>query len=285
MASFKIGCQTYSWEMLGTDWQGTPEQILDAVAAAGYAGVEFGNNMIGRFLDQPAAFAQELSRRGLACAAFAYATLGFSDAAQRESDLAGADQALRFTAYFGIPLCLGGPSSPTHAGAAAKVAQAVSFYQEVARRAAKLGVRVAIHPHSHHTSLVTTAEEYAGLLDAVGPLGIGFNPDTGHMLRGGQDLLTTLKRYRSLIWHVHIKDVDASGAWAPLGTGITPLKDLLAWPAPVCTLHAGEVLMMPRRRRMRARLPAAPTFARHSAVRISPVPAPRSAASLAGLSR
>ena len=53
MNSFKIGCQTYSWEWLGTDWQGTPEQILHAVAAAGYAGVEFSNNMIGRFYDHP----------------------------------------------------------------------------------------------------------------------------------------------------------------------------------------------------------------------------------------
>ena len=194
MASFKIGCQTYSWEMLGTDWQGTPEQILDAVAAAGYAGVEFSNNMIGRFIDQPEAFEKELSRRGLACAAFAYATDGFTDVANRASDLAGADQALRFTAHFGIPLCLGGPSSPTHTGAAAKIAQAVSFYQEVAQSASKSGVRVAIHPHSHHTSLVTSAEEYARLLEAIGSLGIGFNPDTGHMLRGGQDLMATLKR-------------------------------------------------------------------------------------------
>jgi inosose dehydratase len=229
MTLFKIGCQTYSWEMLGADWQGTPEQILDAVAAAGYAGVEFSNNMIGRFYDRPDQFEKELGKRGLACAAFAYATHGFTDAAQREADLAGAEQALRFTAHFGIPLCLGGPSSPSHAGAEGKIAQAVSFYQEVARRADKLAVQVAIHPHSHHTSLVGTAQEYARLLDAIGPLGIGFNPDTGHMLRGAQDLLETLKRYRSLIWHVHIKDVDASGAWAPLGRGITPLKELLDW--------------------------------------------------------
>jgi len=53
MPSFKIGCQTYSWEMLGAEWRGTPERILDAVAAAGYAGVEFSNNMIGKFFEHP----------------------------------------------------------------------------------------------------------------------------------------------------------------------------------------------------------------------------------------
>jgi inosose dehydratase len=229
MALFKIGCQTYSWEMLGADWHGTPEQILDAIAAAGYSGVEFSNNMIGRFIDQPAAFEQELSKRGLAFAGFAYARNGFGDEAEFAADLAGAEQSLRFVAHFGALLCLGGPASPNHSGAEAKIAQAVRLYQAVASKASSMGVRVAIHPHSHHTSLVVTAADYARSLDAVGPLGIGFNPDTGHMLRGGQNLLTTLKQYRSLIWHVHIKDVDASGAWAPLGAGITPLKELLGW--------------------------------------------------------
>ncbi len=229
MNSFKIGCQTYSWEMLGTDWQGTPEQILDAVAAAGYAGIEFSNNMIGRFFEQPTLFERELAKRKLACAAFAFATDGFTDPTHLETDLAGAEKALAFSGYFSIPLCLGGPSNPSHANAGEKTAHAVGFYKEVARRAAMKGVHVAIHPHSHHTSLVITTEEYARLLDAVAPAGIGFNPDTGHILRGGQDLMALLKRYRSLIWHVHIKDVDTAGAWAPLGQGVTPLKELLGW--------------------------------------------------------
>lgn len=235
MPPFKLGCQTYSWEMLGAGWQGTPEQILDAMAAAGYAGVEFSNAMIGRFLAQPGEFAAELKGRGLACAAFAYATDGFTDPARLESDLAGAEQAMHFAAELGCLLCLGGPSSLSHAGAADKIAQAVRFYGEVARRARSLGVACAVHPHSHHTSLVITAGEYARLLEAVTPLGIGFNPDTGHILRGellshaSHNLMAFLAPYKDLIRHVHIKDVDASGTWAPLGKGITPLAELLGW--------------------------------------------------------
>ena len=34
----KVGCQTYTWEMLGDKWTGTVDDILDLVAAAGYAG-------------------------------------------------------------------------------------------------------------------------------------------------------------------------------------------------------------------------------------------------------
>lgn len=229
MPPYKIGCQTYSWEMLGADWQGTPDDILDAVAAAGYAGVEFSNQMIGSYLSRPAAFQQALSRRGLACAAFAYARAGFCDPAEEALDLDGVQTAVEFAAAFAVPLCLGGPSSPDRSQRPQKMAQAVRFYAAAADLARARGVGISLHPHSHHTSLVLTAAEYDELLAAAAPHGITFNPDTGHILRGGQDLLVLLRRHRHLIRHVHIKDVDTAGAWAPLGQGITPLQELLTW--------------------------------------------------------
>ena len=79
MTSLKFGCQTYSWEMLGGKWHGTPEMILDAMSVSGYRGVEFSNGMIGRYMDHPDDFGIELERRQLACAAFAYARNGFID--------------------------------------------------------------------------------------------------------------------------------------------------------------------------------------------------------------
>jgi sugar phosphate isomerase/epimerase len=229
MPSFSIGCQTYSWEMLESGWQGAPEDILEAVSAAGYAGVEFSNNMIGAYLEQPGQFEKALEANRLRCSAFAYARNGFSDPGEFEADLAGAEKALRFAAHFGIVLCLGGPSSPSRQDYGAKFDQAVRFYREVAQRAQTLGVVLAIHPHSHHTSLVVTAAEYDTLLQAVAAEGIQFNPDSGHILRGGQDLLGCLQRYRERIVHVHIKDVDARNEWAPLGKGITPLAQIFGW--------------------------------------------------------
>ncbi len=225
----RIGCQTYTWEMLGGDWRGTPDDILDAAAAAGYSGVEFSNAMIGDYWARPADFEQALRQRGLACAAFAYATTGFTDPAQYEEDLAGAARALSFAAHFGIVLGLGGPSSSDRDDYDAKLAQACRLYAEVARRGREMGVAVAVHPHSHHTSLVLTGDEYDRLLGATEGSGLMFNPDTGHMLRGGLDILDCLKRHRDRIAHVHTKDVSSDGRWQPLGQGITDLPGLLRW--------------------------------------------------------
>ena len=225
----RIGCQTYTWEMLGGQWRGGPRDILDAVAAAGYAGVEFSNVMIGEYWERPSEFEAELRRRGLSCAAFAYATTGFTDPARYGDDLIGAEQALRFAAHFGAVLGLGGPSSSDRTDYDVKLAQACRFYAEAARRGREMGVTVAVHPHSHHTSLVLSAAEYDRLLAATESSGLMFNPDTGHILRGSQDALDCLKRHRDRIVHVHMKDVTAQGQWQPMGQGITDVSGILRW--------------------------------------------------------
>jgi sugar phosphate isomerase/epimerase len=225
----RIGCQTYTWEMLENAWTGTPDDILDAAARAGYAGIEFSNVMIGRYWDHPDDFARALDQRRLACPAFAYATTGFTESDRYQSDLAGADRALRFAARFGAVLGLGGPSSHSRDHYDHKLDQACRFYAEVARRGRDLGVTVAVHPHSHHTSLALSAAEYDRLLAATADAGLMFNPDTGHILRGGHDPLDCLKRHRRRIVHIHMKDVDAQDRWQPMGAGITDTASILRW--------------------------------------------------------
>lgn len=223
----RIGCQTYTWEMLGPSWRGTPEQILDAVAAAGYDGIEFSNAMIGEFGANPDCFRQELARRDLVLAALAYATTGFTDPDRFEDDLTGAQRALEFCSAMGAPLCLGGAAAPSRSDYDRRMAQAVRFYREVAERGRDLGVTVCVHPHSHHGSLLESASEYEALLEATGDSGLMFNPDAGHIVRGGQDLMACLRRHWPRIAHVHIKDVDAGGDWQPLGGGIIPWREML----------------------------------------------------------
>jgi sugar phosphate isomerase/epimerase len=215
--------------MQGQRWSGSPEDILDAVAAAGYQGIEFSNVMIGDFWDRPDDLQQALSNRGLELAGFAYARGGFTDPATYEDDLAGAEKALRLAARFSVPVMLAGPSSSSRNDYEEKFAQACRFSNVVAERGREQGVAVAVHPHSHHTSLVLTGAEYDRMLAATEASGLMFNPDTGHIVRSGQDLLDCFRRHRSRLVHVHCKDVDAQGRWQPMGKGICDFPRLFRW--------------------------------------------------------
>jgi inosose dehydratase len=226
----KVGHQTYSWEMLGDEWRGSVDDIMDTVAAAGYAGVEFSKVMIRGYWDRPADFRRALGGRRLELAAFAFsAEDGFTDPARREADLAGLEKALGLAAQFSVPLCLGGPSSPSRDRVEEKLSYATQLYNEAARLGKRRGVVVAVHPHSHHTSLVLSAMEYDRLLGATEASGLMFNPDTGHIVRGGQDLMDCFKKHRDRIVHVHCKDVDAGGYWQPMGKGVCDFPGLFEW--------------------------------------------------------
>jgi inosose dehydratase len=225
-AGQRIGCQTFSWEMLGSEWHGTTTDILDAVAAAGYAGIEISNVMIGDYFEDPDRLARDLEERGLELVGYAFATTGFTDAAAFEADVAGVRAGLDFCRQLGVPMYLGGASAPSRDDYEEKFAQAIKFYRAAAEEGERKGILVCVHPHSHHGSLLESAQEYDRLLEATADSGLMFNPDAGHVVRGGQDLMDCFRRHRDRIRHVHIKDVDAWGAWQPLGQGIIDWKAL-----------------------------------------------------------
>ena len=64
MTLLKIGCQTFTWEMLGPRFTGGPDDLLDAIAAGGYAGIEITDTMIGDYAGRPDAFASALDGAG-----------------------------------------------------------------------------------------------------------------------------------------------------------------------------------------------------------------------------
>lgn len=225
----EVGCQTYTWEMRGADWRGSVDEILDAVAGAGYSGVEITNSMIREYADRPKDFAAALNARGLKLAAYAYASAaGFTDPGARAAELAGAEDALAFVANFpGVPLCVGGAHSPDRQDLDRKIKFAADFYNEVGRRGRRLGVDVAFHPHSHYGSILESRAEYDRVMELTDPELVKWNPDTGHIVRGGQNLLDALRTYGSRIRHVHLKDANASNEWVALGKGVCDIPAVL----------------------------------------------------------
>ena len=218
----RAGCQTFTWEMLGDAWRDRPDELLAAVAAGGYSGIEITDTMIGHYADRPQAFSRALGDHGLTLVAFACGSAsGFTEEGALAEDLAVAERAAAFTAAFpGALLSFGSATVMSDGPRDAKFAAAARFYNGAAERAAAAGVDVAVHPSSHHDTLLLTRADYDALFALLDPERVGWVPDTGHILRGGQDILDTLRSYRERIRYLHLKDVDAAGLWQMLGAGL-----------------------------------------------------------------
>jgi sugar phosphate isomerase/epimerase len=218
----KIGCQTYTWEMLGDRWTGDADDLLDAIASAGYAGIEITDKLIGTYAGRPEAFGRALEGVGLDLVAFACGSAsGFTRSAALDADLAMVDEAIRFVSAFpGAVLSLGSATITSEGPPEEAFATAARFYNQAGERGARAGVPVAFHPSSHHNTLLLTRADYDRIMALTDPALIGWVPDTGHILRGGQDIMDTLATYRDRIRYLHLKDVDADGRWRMLGEGI-----------------------------------------------------------------
>ena len=229
MAKFKIGCQTYTWEMLGDKWKGSVDDILDIISEAGYQGVEITNTMIGKYYDAPDKFAGTLDKRGLEFAAIGFVPLyGWTDTSHIEDEIQNAVKGVDFASHF--PVCrfdLAGGSAASRRNLDEKFNTMLRIYNEIAEYASKKGVPVDVHPHSHAGSIIETAEEYERLMAGINPDLIGWCPDTGHIVRGGLDLLSALKKYQNRIKHIHLKDVDSEGKWKIMGQGVCDFRKTL----------------------------------------------------------
>lgn len=223
MAVDHIGCQTFTWEMLGDRFTGGPDDLLEAIASAGYAGIEITDNMIGTYAGQPDAFAAALDARGLTLVAFALGSAtGFTvPGAAAEADLEAVRRWSGFLAGFpGAVLSLGSATVVDGGPRAGKFDVAAEIYNRAGEIGREAGVDVALHPSSHHNTLLLDRADYDAIFARLDPDRVGWVPDTGHILRGGMDILDTLGTHAARIRYLHLKDVDAAGRWAMLGEGI-----------------------------------------------------------------
>lgn len=218
---FKIGCQTFTWEMLGGGWSGGPDDLLNAIAAAGYSGIEITDTMIGHYASKPDDFAKALSAAGLQLVSLAFGSQsGFTVAAKLSEDLDAARRWVDFAAHFPGALVSMGSATVVEEGARdGKFAIAAECYNRSSEIGSAAGVTVAVHPSSHHNTLLFTRADYDAIFARLDPA-VGWVPDTGHILRGGQMMTDTLKAFQDRIRYVHLKDVDAAGTWAMLGEGV-----------------------------------------------------------------
>lgn len=226
----RAGCQTFTWEMLGRAWNGGPDDLLAAISEAGYSGIEITDTMIGHYAGRPVEFSGALRSHGLSLVAYACgSSSGFTETAALDADLAAVDRGLKFTAAFpGAHLSLGSATIMSDGSRESKFAAAATFYNAAGERGLRAGVPVAIHPSSHHDTLLFDSADYERIMALTDSALVGWVPDTGHIIRGGQDLVHTLVKYRDRIRYLHLKDVDADGQWQMLGAGICDVGGAIA---------------------------------------------------------
>lgn len=229
MTKPRIGCQTFTWEMLGPAFTGGADDLIAAISAGGYAGIEITDTMIGRYADRPADFAAALEAAGLALVSFAFGSdSGFTEPGRIAADLEAAKRWIDFAARFPDALVSMGSATVVSEGPRAdKFAVAAEVYNRAAEIGRAAGVQVAVHPSSHHDTLLFDRADYDRIFGLLEPQ-VGWVPDTGHILRGGQDMGDTLASHAARIRYVHLKDVDAKGRWAMLGAGVCDTPAVIA---------------------------------------------------------
>ena len=217
----RYGCQTFTWEMLGPDWTGDADDLVDAISRAGYQGLEITDTMIGSYADRPQAFAKRLEDAGLELVAFAYGSPGgFTETSCASADVDACKKWVDFAAHFpGALVSMGSATVMSPGGREMKFATAADIYNISALVGQRAGVAVALHPSSHHNTLLFSRQDYDAIFARLDP-SVGWVPDTGHILRAKQDIGDVLATYLDRIRYVHLKDVDAQGDWAMLGAGV-----------------------------------------------------------------
>ena len=197
------------------------DEVLDAIAAAGYEGTELGPR---GYLGEGEVLHGRLASRGLALAgAFVQLRFGDGDLSELEATLdllAGSDAK--------PVLCDAGPRD------------GAPDWSEI-QRAADFARARGFAPTFHH-HMGTRVQSPAEIEQLLARTDVGLLLDTGHLTAAGGDPVAALRAWRDRIDHLHVKDVRLDvireaadwdrawrgGAFCELGAGDVDLDAFLA---------------------------------------------------------
>jgi len=232
MQTIQVGNAPCSWGIIGipgTEGEHADYvQMLDELAATGYAGTELGD--WGFMPTDPTVLRSEMDRRGLTMLG-AYVGVNFKDpAAHAEGEALALKVARLLAATVNeqshkpfINLADDNGSDPIRTHNAGRITPAMSLtsaewevyargVDHIARRVtAETGLPALFHPHSG--GYIETPEEIARLLQMVAPDVLNIVFDTGHYAYGsgttdGSAVLEGMDRFADRIHFIHLKDCD-----------------------------------------------------------------------------
>lgn len=217
----KVANAPCSWGVLEFDLEGEAAgyaQVLDEIAATGYAGTELGD--WGFMPTDPKQLRQEIHSRGLTLLG-AFVPVMLKD---RNAHVPGIETAVRTARLMAeaegdtpfIVLADDNGKVPSRTQNAGRVTPEMGLsdsewkvFAEGAEKVAEAvkketGLRTVFHHHC--AGYVERPIEVDVLMKSTDPSLLGLCFDTGHYRFGGGDPLSGLHTYKDRIWHVHFKD-------------------------------------------------------------------------------
>jgi inosose dehydratase len=248
-----------SWGVL--EWSAGPApeyaQVLDEIAATGFAGTELGD--WGFMPTDPAALADELRRRGLTMVG-AYVPVRLTDASAVRK---GQEQAVRTAHLLAeissdafIVLADETAADPRRAARAGRITTSDGLDAEGWKQAGvaldelalavrdETGLRSVLHAHC--ATFIEAPWEIQAALENTDESLIGLCVDTGHVTYGGGDPVALIRDTGKRVWHVHFKDCSPAvaaaarhqewnyetavhnGLFCELGLGTVPFPSVMA---------------------------------------------------------
>ncbi len=217
----KVANAPCSWGVLEFDLAGESAgyaQVLDEIAATGYAGTELGD--WGFMPTDPKLLRHEIHSRGLTLLG-AFVPVMLKDPNELESGIEVAVRTARLMAEVedDKPFIVladdngkirertqnAGRILPEHGLTQAQWKSFAERAEKVARAVKKeTGLRTVFHHHC--AGYVERPSEVDVLMKSTDPALLGLCFDTGHYRFGGGDPIACLHLYKDRIWHVHFKD-------------------------------------------------------------------------------
>lgn len=204
-----------------------PKGTLKAVADAGYAYVEAAGYADGKFYGmEPAAFKSYLDSLGLEAKSthMGGVTLENADEQIAATVAAGIE-------YFVIPVPPMGMFTfgPDGMGMKGTPAELVSILKTIGEKCSAAGLKLLYHNHDFEFIAMadgTILTDY--ILENTDPAHVNYQMDLFWVTKAGVDPLAYFEKYPGRFKAWHVKDMNDSSQFAPVGTGNIDFKRILA---------------------------------------------------------
>jgi inosose dehydratase len=202
---------------------GSVEEAVTDIAAAGYEGTEVFDGNLAAYRDRPEVLTELFAATGVELVSV-YTGANFVYADVLPDEMHRIRSACELATTFGASrLVVGGGARRASGTTPEDYDRLGKALDSVADLAAEHGLDASYHPHL--STIVESPDELDRLMERTR---IGFCPDTAHLAAGGGDPAELIRRYADRLRHVHLKDIALETLqFLPLGQGDLDFPDIV----------------------------------------------------------